>query len=79
MSTARTPEPRDVIQMIDDFIDAEHHDAIRWDNRSVLDESGVLGLHRLAAHIYAIGVQDGETAATVRFIAARARRAEVTP
>jgi len=54
-----TPE---VARIVEEFISTEHRDAARYDNRSVLDESGEWDLHRLAARIYELGYKDGRFA-----------------
>lgn len=53
------PEPFDVVQYVDMWIEDELRDAARFDNRQPLDESGCHSLHNLARKIYALGVHDG--------------------
>lgn len=53
------PEPLPVAQEVDQYLYGEFSDAEKYDNRDLLDESGIYSLHRLAARIYAMGFRDG--------------------
>jgi hypothetical protein len=68
-----TPE---VAKAVEEFIASEHRDAARFDNKSVLDESGEWDLHRLAARLYEIGYRDGRFAGEEIERARRMRRRE---
>ncbi len=59
-------EPQAVIDLVEQYIDKELHDAERYVNRSPFGDSGCWSLHRLAADIYAQGYADGEQAQGVR-------------
>lgn len=59
MSAPRMPEPTSVAMDVENFVNTEHDQAKRHDNRSVLDDDGAYRLHQLAAHIYALGHADG--------------------
>lgn len=67
-------EPPEVVQLVDGYVDKEHLDAEKYDNRTPLDDAGVWDLHQLAAEIYARGWRDGQNAETIRTRAAFARR-----
>lgn len=54
MST-RHPEPAEVAQMVEQYVDKAHSDAAKYDNSTPLDSGGVYSLHMLAADIYAMG------------------------
>lgn len=60
------PEPYEVVEMVERYVDKELDDARKFDNREPLDDSGVYSLHLLAAAIYAKGALDGERAASER-------------
>lgn len=68
----RAVEPFAVAQMVETYVDSELRDAAKYTNREPLDDSGVYGLHDLAARIYALGFisspgsRSGSTAATRR-------------
>jgi hypothetical protein len=59
MSEPFYPEPQPVAQEVDHYLYGEFSDAEKHSNRDLLDESGIWSLHRLAAHIYAMGFRDG--------------------
>lgn len=59
-------EPQPVIDLVEQYIDKELHDAEQYINRALFDDSGCWSLHRLAADIYAQGYADGEQAQGVR-------------
>lgn len=59
-------EPQVVIDLVEQYIDKELHDAEQYINRVPFDDSGCWSLHRLAADIYAHGYADGEQAQSVR-------------
>ena len=52
-------EPREVIDLVEDYVYRELRNAEQYENSTPLDESGIYGLHRLAREIYALGVRDG--------------------
>lgn len=56
----RAVEPFAVAQMVETYVDSELRDAAKYTNREPLDDSGVYGLHDLAARIYALGFNEGE-------------------
>ena len=58
--TARI-EPPDVVRVVEDYINSELDQASKYDNRAPLDESGCWTLHSVAAQIYALGFDAGET------------------
>lgn len=68
--------PADQVRAVDDFVDGEFSAADKYDNKTVLDDSGIYDLHTLAAAIYAAGWRDGDNAATTRASGER-RRARV--
>ena len=59
-------EPREVVELVDSYVDEELHDRQKYTNREPLDESGVYSLHLLAADIYALGYSAGEQAEGAR-------------
>lgn len=65
--------PRALVNRVDEYVESELNQAAQYDNRTLLDESGVWSLHRLAAAIYAAGWSDGESAEAERDRAARRR------
>ena len=66
-------EPHAVVLLVEQFVTSALNDAEAYENREVLDDSGVYDLHMLAAKIYALGWNDGEMSATQRDQSARAR------
>jgi len=52
-------EPKAIAELVEEFVNDEHRDAGKWENRTPLDESGVFSLHRMAADIYAAGFEEG--------------------
>lgn len=76
MTEASRVEPRDVIDMVERYVDKSLRDAQKYSNSQPLDDLGVFNLHRLAAEIYAVGFKDGEIAESVRQNSARTRRRE---
>lgn len=66
-------EPAEVVQLVERYVEHELSDAARFTNSTPLDESGIFGLHRLAAQIYAAGWRDGERS-TVERARAQGRR-----
>jgi hypothetical protein len=54
-----TVEPKAIADLVEEFVNDEHRDAGKWENRTPLDESGVFSLHRMAADIYAAGFEEG--------------------
>lgn len=73
MADSQPPAPLEVTVLVESFVSSEHHDAAKFDNRSLLDQSGVWNLHDLAARIYALGFKDGRTAESVRESGVRQR------
>jgi hypothetical protein len=55
-----------VAEMVERYVEKALADARRYENSSLLDESGVYDLHCLAARIYAAGFDDGDRVAMVR-------------
>lgn len=53
------PVPLEVVHAVDEYVDSEQSDCDRFDNRALLDESGIWSLHRLAARMYAMGFDAG--------------------
>lgn len=68
-------EPREVVELVDSYVDSALNANAKFTNSQPLDESGVYDLHRLAAHIYALGYSAGEQTEAAR---ARARQYRVT-
>lgn len=66
--------PNDLVFVVEQYVDKELADAERYDNRELLDESGIWDLHRIAAAIYSRGWTDGETAEASRQRFANARQ-----
>lgn len=66
MPDSQPPAPVEVTLLVESFVNSEHRDAAKYDNRSLLDQSGVWNLHDLAARIYALGFKDGRTVESVR-------------
>lgn len=58
--------PVQLVQEVEQYVEGELADADRYDNRELLDESGVCSLHQLASQIYARGWDDGERAQAER-------------
>ncbi|MUL47583.1 hypothetical protein FZI85_25040 [Mycobacterium sp. CBMA293] len=56
---SNVPVPDDVVQVVEQYVEGELSDAVKFDNRAPLDESGIWSLHRLAANIYAKGFEAG--------------------
>lgn len=73
-----TVEPREIVDMVDRWIDGEISSALRWDNKELLDEDGAYTLHRLAAGIYAAGWTGGSSATQERLWAQRRRDRKAT-
>ena len=59
-------EPMVVVDLVEQYLSKELHDAEKYDNRELLDESGIYSLHALAAEIYSRGFQDGTNTALRR-------------
>src|SRR5450631_2553861 len=51
-------EPKEIVDLVERFVNDEHDDDRKYTNRTPLDESGVWTLHQLAAEIYALGFDD---------------------
>lgn len=66
-------EPIAIAQQVDAYVAGAVEDAHRYENSELLDESGVYGLHVLAARIYAQGFADGEATQTWKHTAQRSR------
>jgi hypothetical protein len=62
----RTPEPYPVVQKVEQHIDSQIRDIIKYENREAYDDSGCFALHTMAAQIYAMGFDDGESAQAER-------------
>lgn len=77
MDEASRVEPRDVVDMVERYVDKAHRDAAKYSNSELLDDSGVWSLHKLAAEIYAAGYRDGETAESVKQNSARLRKKDL--
>lgn len=75
MSRDHIIEPTDIVELVEHHIDGERADVRNYDNREFLDESGVFGLHRLAADIYARGYEAGERSERLRAQGRAARQA----
>jgi hypothetical protein len=58
--------PAELVHEVERFISSEHEAATKFSNREPLDESGAFTLHRLAARIFAAGVEAGEFAEAAR-------------
>ena len=52
MTIGKPIEPASVVQTVERYVDAELADVNKYENRSLLDESGIYSLHLLAADIY---------------------------
>jgi hypothetical protein len=52
-------EPKAIVDLVETFVNDEHYDDRKYENRTPLDESGVWSLHQLAADIYAAGFEEG--------------------
>lgn len=66
-------EPSDVVAAVEGYVARELSDAVQYENRAPLDESGIYSLHSLAADVYARGFADGAHAAHTRELARRNR------
>ena len=73
MMAGRLVEPQSVVQAVERFLDDEYRDAAKFENRELLDESGVFNLHTLAAHIFSLGFNEGEQAQDERHRGQRVR------
>lgn len=58
-------ETGEVAELVEDFVDRELAGALRYENKSLLDGSGVFDLHQMAAKVYAAGYRDGHRAASI--------------
>lgn len=65
MSEARMVTPA-VVNRVEIYIEYELSHADKYENRTLLDESGISNLHRLASDIYGLGFRDGEQVAHIR-------------
>jgi hypothetical protein len=52
-------EPKAIAELVEDYVSDEYADVRKFDNRALLDESGIWTLHQMAADIYAAGFRDG--------------------
>jgi len=52
-------EPKAITDLVETFVNDEHEDDRKYENRTPLDESGVWSLHQLAAEIFALGFDEG--------------------
>lgn len=66
MSARSRIETAEVAQAVEMYVDSELADAVKFTNRTPLDESGIWSLHALAAEIYAAGWADAEHVVTAR-------------
>lgn len=62
----RPIEPMNIALMVDEYAATEHDAARRYENRELLDESGIYSLHELAARIYQHGFNDGRATEALR-------------
>lgn len=69
----RTPEPIEVVRLVEEYVRSESHAAREYSNRTPLDEPGIWDLHALAAQIYALGWRAGDLAAAERATSERLR------
>lgn len=69
-------EPNEVAALVEEYVDSERRSAAEFDNKAVLDESGISDLHRVAARIYALGHYDGTCVANERHNRRRGRERE---
>lgn len=60
--------------MVEDYVDRAHDQAAKYDNSTPLDESGVWGLHELAATIFETGFEEGSRVRGIREQGQRQRR-----
>lgn len=77
--TAHHIEPREIVDLVEDYVRRELADVEKYSNRTPLDDSGIYSLHRLAAAIYADGFQAGEQAAEIRAVQRLLRMKAVVP
>jgi hypothetical protein len=75
VKTEHTVVPLEVAEAVERYVDRELADFRKFDNRAPFDGSGVWSLHRLAAHVYALGFDAGEGVAEIRARGERAREA----
>lgn len=66
-------ETGDVARQVETFVSEEFRQARQYDNREVLDSSGVWKLHDLAAKLYAQGFLAGRAVEGVRVSGERER------
>lgn len=59
-----SPVPTYVIQEVNEYLRSERAAVEQYDNRELLDDSGMWNLHALARMIYAHGWTEGHLAAT---------------
>jgi hypothetical protein len=76
MSEPYQAETAQVAGLVDCWVSDEFRDAERFHNRTLLDESGVHALHRLATKIYTLGHHDGEAVAELRRSSREIRKRE---
>jgi len=69
-------EPEEIVNLVETFVNDEHEDDLKYENRTPLDESGVWSLHQLAAEIYAAGFHAGTRTAEARDRGMRHRKAD---
>lgn len=55
-------EPQAVVDLVEEYVRKELSDAEKYENRDLLDESGIYSLHSLAADAYAKGYEDATRA-----------------
>jgi hypothetical protein len=73
-------EPKEIVDLVEGFVSDAYSDASKFENSSLLDESGVWTLHQLAADIYAAGFEEGVRTEEARNRGKRERKfMEVAP
>lgn len=73
------PVPRDITESVEEYVDAEIRDWLRYENRTPFDESGCWSLHRLAAKVYAQGWTAGVFAGQEEIRRSLRRRHDMNP
>ena len=61
-------EPVQVVDLVERYVAEQRLDVEKFENRSLLDDSGVFSLHLLAAEVYALAWDDATRAAEARRI-----------
>lgn len=68
------PISYEIVDEVDQYIYRELSDSLKYQNRSLLDESGIASLHQLVAKVYAQGFHDGCSVQYHRNAASRLRQ-----